>query len=236
MARIGTEFDRAAHWSRAERRALLVLQTCKCCQYQCTVRVNSARVPGQCGVGMTVVGLAVGGIESCLTDPSRSHGRAQRRYREGVIHFTDDAWNTFAARGKWFEFYRLLILRDGAVVDRHALSQLKSWSSDGLANGRDVARHLQSQRVCRLQNSIVTSHAVTQEWRFSRGWAIQYDVAETSGTGAAIFKPDGAGYGSVALPDDADIADWAFPALEAYLSSAPAIFPVPTPLPRRLSI
>ncbi len=137
--------------------------------------------------------------------------------REGVIHFTDDAGNTFAARGKWFEFYRLLILRDGAVVDRHALSQLKSWSSDGLANGRDVARHLQSQRVCRLQNSIVTSHAVTQEWQFSRGWAIQYDVAETSGTGAAIFKPDGAGYGSVALPDDADIADWAFPALEAYL-------------------
>ncbi len=140
---------------------------------------------------------------------------ARATVRDAAVHFTDSAGNTFVARGKWYEFYRLLIQREGAAVDRHALCQLKSWGSDSLANGRDVARHLQSQRIQRLLKTTVTSEAVTHEWRLSGGWTI--DDGTESGTLPAIFKPDAVSYGAVGLPEAADIDAWAFRAIDAHL-------------------
>jgi hypothetical protein len=136
--------------------------------------------------------------------------------RETVIQFTDDAGNRFEARGKWYEFYRLLVLRAGAPVDRHALCQLKSWKSDGLANGRDVARHLQAQKVQRLRHPTVSSAAVTQDWRLPNGWQIAYDGVDGQAP-PDIFKIQDAAYGSVIVGDDIDVVAWGLQCLDAIL-------------------
>lgn len=134
----------------------------------------------------------------------------------GVIRFADAGGATYSARAKWFEFYRLLILRAGRDIDRNDLVTLKSWGGDPLGAGRDVARHLQSAKVQHLGQLTVVSAHPTKAWQIAPHWTFRFDDASLHDA-PDIFKTVRADDDGKAHGGDSERATWTFAAIDALL-------------------
>ena len=124
----------------------------------------------------------------------------------------------FVALGKWRTFYSLLLLADGAPVDRQQVCRLKGWSDDPLANGREIARHLKSVKLSRLSVVPVLSDRPTVSWVLNPAYTVRPEPANYRVVAAPLLKSAEDNPLAVARPRLDDVLPFALRATEATLA------------------